>query len=39
MVTDFDFGCLADILGTQIGFLEADCEAKLFTRVGEIVGS
>ena len=40
MVTDFDFRGLADILGTHIGFLEAaDCEANVFTRAGEFVGT
>ena len=37
MVANFDFGCLADILGTHIGFLEADWEANRFTHTGEIV--
>ena len=37
VVVHFDFRCLADILSTHIGFLEADCEAKRFTRAGEIV--
>jgi len=30
VVADFDYRGLADILGTHIGFLEADCEAKVF---------
>ena len=30
VVADFDYKGLADILGTHIGFLEADCEAKVF---------
>ena len=35
MVADFDFRGMADILGTHIGFLEADFEAKVYTYAGE----
>ena len=35
MVADFDFRGMADILGTHIGFLEADFEAKVYTCPGE----
>ena len=35
MVADFDFRGMADILGTHIGFLEADFEAKVYTCAGE----
>ena len=31
----FDFRGMADILGTHIGFLEADFEAKVYTCAGE----
>ena len=37
MVADFDFRGLANILGTHIRFLEADCEAKGFTCAGKFV--
>ena len=37
VVADFDFRGLADILGTHIGFLETDYEAKVFTCAGEFV--
>ena len=35
MVADFDFRGMADILGTHIGFLEADFEAKVYTCAAE----
>ena len=35
VVADFDFRGMADILGTHIGFLEADFEAKVYTCAGE----
>jgi len=35
VVADFDFRGMADILGTHIGFLEADSEAKVYTCAGE----
>ena len=35
MVADFDFRGMANILGTHIGFLEADFEAKVYTCAGE----
>ena len=37
VVADLDYGDLAYILGTHIGLLEADCEAKVFTCAGEFV--
>ena len=35
MVADFDFRGMADILGTHIGFLEVDFEAKVYTWAAE----
>ena len=35
MVADFDFRGMANILGTHMGFLEADFEAKVYTCAGE----
>ena len=39
MVADFDFGCLADVLGTHIGFLEANCEANFSHALAKLLMS